>query len=265
MPVDIIATQPEITSAINAFSSHYHLAFKRTIALARRYLHAGAPVQALVAPLASRLRATLVAYGAGTRGAPACHSMAAIETALVDPILFTALQAFAKSARSLRMSGPCRSIAPRTVAQGTGIAQAESQMLTALTLLSAGLFIGCTNVTYPMKALMLLTGAIPAFDSQVKEGLTLGGFPGFASTRYLLNTPSTSAARMKLTRLPFLLGDCYWRHRALLSSAAAQSLQPHIFRYPGRLFDVLLFVQGRNGHPVIVQLLGGAPNWHQLQ
>ncbi|KAF7599982.1 hypothetical protein BGI27_05180 [Candidatus Dactylopiibacterium carminicum] len=111
--------------------------------------------------------------------------------------------------------------------------------------LSAGIFVGNTNVTYPMKTLMLLTGFMPAFDSQVRSGLDNAGFMGMNATQFLLPEDSAGANARKISRLPFYLGNCYTQYRELLKGAVARSPQPRLTRDPGRLFDVLFFMQGR--------------------
>lgn len=55
----------------------------------------------------------------------------------------------------------------------------------------------------------------------------------------------------KLTRLPFYLGECFDANKALLTGAAAHSHYPWLVDEPGRLFDILLFMQGSGAAPLL--------------
>jgi hypothetical protein len=95
-----------------------------------------------------------------------------------------------------------------------------------------------------MKTLLLITGLMPAFDNQVRKGLENAGFKGVKKTQYLLpENGSSNADVKKITRLPFILGNCWREYRSVLSKGIQQSRHPNLDREPGRLFDILFFTQ----------------------
>jgi hypothetical protein len=117
-------------------------------------------------------------------------------------------------------------------------------LIAALSILAEVIMIGSTNVTYPMKALLLTTGLTPAYDSQVKGGLRIAGVSGIDKTRYLLPRADCSDAR-KICALPFYIAHCVARSRHQLDAAIEDSRYPMLKGEYGRLFDVLLFLQRR--------------------
>jgi hypothetical protein len=119
----------------------------------------------------------------------------------------------------------------------------DSELLEVLKMLADGLFINSTNVTYPMKALLLITGFMPALDSQVRKGLQRAGIPGFSGTRYLLPKNTFRAAGRNLCQLPFTLGRCWLQSGEMLTEAVLKSDHPALQSEPGRIFDILLFMQ----------------------
>jgi hypothetical protein len=117
-------------------------------------------------------------------------------------------------------------------------------LLAALNMLAEVIMVGNTNVTYPMKAMLLTTGLSPAYDSQVKGGLRIAGVSGIDKTRYLLPHADCSDAR-KICALPFYIAHCAARSRCQLDAAIENSRYPMLKGEYGRVFDVLLFLQRR--------------------
>ena len=141
----------------------------------------------------------------------------------------------------------------------------DSNLLSVLRALGSSLFIGNTNVTFPMKAVLLLTGFMPALDSQVRMGLQRGGFLGMNKTQYLLPDNTAHADGMKISRLPFLLGQCWTTCAQQLHEAVASSSFPELSEEAGRVFDILLFMQADNDSPILVTCDPPSKDWYKLR
>lgn len=124
----------------------------------------------------------------------------------------------------------------------------------------------CSTVTYPMKALLLLTGLMPAFDGQVQKGSSHGNFAGMNRTRYLMPQDPNGPHGKKISRLPFLLGNCWMRHINILRSAIAASRYPQLMTEPGCVFDVLFLMQASSAPIVSYQTSPGTipSDWYDL-
>jgi hypothetical protein len=145
------------------------------------------------------------------------------------------------------------------------LADFDATLLRALSKLADGLLQNNTNVTYPMKALLLISGLMPALDSQVRAGLGNAGFKGFERTQFLLPRDSGSADAKKLTRLPFVLGQCWIDCLKLLQEAVRRSRLELLLRHPGRVFDVLLFMQASKENALLLTLHLDRETWYDLQ
>ncbi|WP_141217869.1 hypothetical protein [Bordetella genomosp. 5] len=261
MPLTVVAPHAAIVTAINSFNAGYHHDYHLVNGLAKPYL--AAPTEANAALLARALRTVLTNWGAGSRKAPGVQELPALIATLLNPTFHASLVGFAGGALATLtvVDGHARMI-------GGLVAEAhctefDTRLLSVLSDMSALLLLGNTNVTYPMKALLLLTGFMPALDSQVRRGLSSAGFVGTTATQFLLPADMGSLRARKLTRLPFYLGECFAANRALLTGAAADSHYPWLVDEPGRLFDILLFMQGSGATPLF-GFAPRAPNWHAL-
>jgi hypothetical protein len=67
-----------------------------------------------------------------------------------------------------------------------------------------------------MKTILLITGLMPAFDSQVRRGLSRGGFAGMTSNQNRMTDTPSGATWEKISRLPFVLGQCWHAHKEKL-------------------------------------------------
>jgi len=264
MPVQIIGSHTDIVDAINKFSWKYHSQFFRVRALAQSYL-AGPIGTSHVTALAKELREVLVSWGAGGRKAPDVQSPLHFEETLADQGVHATLQSLAATPLpAMGGAGGARSITASFTCPQTP-REFDARLFRALSALADRLFVNNTNVTYPMKAVLLITGLMPAFDSQVKKGLGRGGFHGTDKTRYLLPRDETLADARKISRLPFLLGDCWRSFSSLLTSAIANSNFRQLVSHPGRTFDVLFFMQADQNRPVIVAYRPPPNDWYALQ
>jgi hypothetical protein len=169
-------------------------------------------------------------------------------TALNSPILHSQL-------RNLEACIPFLAITAgrRCLAAGAPFAAVfdfDGCLIDTLCVLSTGLLVANTNVTYPMKSLLLLTGLMPAFDSQVKGGLAAADVAGINKTRYLLPALGSADAQ-KICALPFYIEDCISRQAAIIGHEATGSFYPALANEHGRIFDVLLFMQNGAGHMTV--------------
>jgi hypothetical protein len=263
MPVDIVGTHEDIVNAINCFSQDYHNNFFTVRALARPYLDA-APIPATVVPLANSLRDVLIRFGAGERKAPSLRPVNQCIETLSEPGLHATLRYLANMALpSFGIIGQNRAIGH--VVAPAALVEFDTNLFQALRSLASRMFINSTNVTYPMKAVLLITGLMPAFDSNVRHGLKRGGFRGMGQTRFPLPANDDNADWKKISRFPFLLGDCWNTFLPLLNDSIVGSLYPQLISHSGRLFDVLLFMQGKTGYPLVVEFHQPAHgDWYDL-
>lgn len=237
----VVGEEIDIRSAINRFNSSYHEDFSRVRKISAAYLTALTTQNATA--LADALRSALMNWGAGARKAPMLHLPSQAAARLCDPNLHAKLVRF----DSHQLRGFALSSADKRIFTTEGLypsaAHFDADLLGVLKMLAEALFVNNTNVTYPMKALLLITGFMPALDSQVRKGLQHAGFQGFSSSRYLLPSDTQKAAGQKLCRLPFSLGQCWEQNKELLTKAVLKSDHPALQFEPGRVFDILLFMQ----------------------
>jgi hypothetical protein len=227
--------------SINRFRQQYHEDYFRVRVQARQYLE-GALSHASATATAAALLVALKSWGAGRRNAPSCKSLTIATQGLFDTVLRDSLRDLSRSFEYLDMVD-----GKRVLLYGAPFVHVEDFdrcMLTTLNTLAEALLVDNTNVTYPMKALLLLTGLTPAFDGQVKGGLKVGGVSGIAKTSYLLPRADCSDAQ-KICTLPFYIAHCVARSRGELDTAIKLSRYPMLNGEYGRLFDVLLFMQRR--------------------
>ena len=142
----------------------------------------------------------------------------------------------------------------------------DSNLLSVLWALGDRVLVGNTNVTFPMKAVLLITGFMPALDStRVRMGLKRGAFSGMNRTQYLLPADPGHADGKKITRLPFLLGQCWTTCAQQLQEGLANSSFPGLIEEPGRVFDILLFMQGDEDSPILVTCDPPDRDWYELR
>ncbi|MDP9531238.1 hypothetical protein Q7L38_01545 [Pseudomonas protegens] len=237
----VIGEEQDIRSAINSFNSSYHEDFFRVREVSKAYLATPTPHNAEL--LADVLRNALLNWGAGSRKAPILHLPAEAAAGLCNPNLHAKLVRFdTHQLGAFALSSEDRRIFT-TEGMYPSAVHFDAELLGVLRMLADALFANNTNVTYPMKALLLITGFMPALDSQVRNGLKHAGFRGFSSTQYLLPSDTLKAAGQKLCRLPFSLGHCWGQNKELLIKAVQKSDHPALQVEPGRVFDILLFMQ----------------------
>jgi hypothetical protein len=242
MSLRLTADTIQVAAAINGFSSGYHAGYFDVRQAARLYLD-GTPDRDNARELAGRLLDVLTNWKAGQRGGPRTKPLGEVVDFLLLPEVHDALRLM-ETRSSLHLLGVNEG--RRTVnalADGEAAASFDSRLLELLQVLAMSLFANNTNVTYPMKALLLITGLMPALDSQVRTGLGRVGFTGVDKSQFLLPRTVNLADGAKLTRLPFMLGQCFQQDRAAFETSVCESKYPQLISEPGRLFDVLFFMQ----------------------
>ena len=226
------------------------------------HILAGQPSLATVEPLATELKTVLERWGAGRRKAPKMLPIVKLQTALMN--LHTVLSGIAvNSIATLNLATASDGI-NRTIGgmhNAETLTSFDNNLLCALEELSRGLFSKNTNVTYPMKALLLITGFMPALDSKVKQGLDKGGFVGTNKTQFLI---SDMTDRVKVSRLPFYIAGCFVQNSALISKSVATSKYPDLAADVGRVFDVLFFQQATMPQPILC-LDPPNRNWYKIE
>jgi len=266
MPVKLCDSAHLITDAINTFPSSYHAGYFKCRVIGRRYLAEATPGDDLVTELATSVRCTLKDWGAGERKAPELRSDGEISEALREPGIHSSLAALARlPLPELTVVRQRRCLSGKPAAD-EALVSFDSNLLSVLWALGDRVLVGNTNVTFPMKAALLITGFMPALDSKrVRMGLKRGGFPGMNRTQYLLPCDAVHADGKKITRLPFLLGQCWTTCTQQLQEGLGKSNFPDLREEPGRVFDILFFMQGDDHNPIVVSCDPPDGNWYKLR
>lgn len=239
MRLDITGSTVALTTAINQFNAKYHDDYFLVRAEAAAYL-SKPPNEASAKQLALPLLDTLKRWGAEKRGAPSCQSVDAAKTALNNPTLHQQLKDLADSFNYLAITNGARCL--QVGAPFRNVAEFDACLVKTLNDLATGLLLGNTNVTYPMKALLLIAGLLPAFDSQVKGGAAAAGLLGMKLQSYRLRSQLCTDTK-KICALPFYIADCVSRSAVMLDEAIKNSRRPKLKGHNGRLFDILFFMQ----------------------
>lgn len=246
MGMTVVGDEVQLAEAIDSFDESYHADYFSVRGLAKEYLSLEEPSRQAVNSLATVLHTVLKRYGAERQKAPTRRSLAEFESALADDKLHKLLQFFA--AHPLTGLG----VVNRMRTSDASVAEMDGNLVKVLRLLGEKLFRDNTNVTYPMKALMLISGYMPALDSQVRCGLAKANISGVGATRFLLPKATDDLEGKKITRLPFILAQCYSQIncKTLIDKAIQRSKYCALSGEIGRVFDVLLFMQAKSTPPL---------------
>jgi hypothetical protein len=236
-------TAKELAELLDSFPRHYHRDFSRVRESAKRWLDVDGAVPKELAEL---LVAALKSWGAGMRKAPEVRPPIEVTSVLQDEGVVTALRELHRfDLDSLTLDADGRPLVGgrRHLADQERI---EGSVFAALRTTDR-LFIGNTSVTYPSKALMLLTGRFIGLDSNVRAGISRADEPGFRETRFPMPADPFDRSARRMYRVLWLTGDWLARHRDVVHDALAHSTAPHRLRdldAPARVVDVMLFMQG---------------------
>jgi hypothetical protein len=259
----LLAGVSRITDILELFPKDYRDDYDRVRNLARSYLENEPDETNIPHRLAEALREVLVNWGAEKRKAPKLRPKEYVASSLRQAELRSLLRYFS----TLRIEAlGLGNGSWRCLGQGKDpkeISKFDKELISVLNRLADSLFHDNTNVTFPMKALLLLSGFMPALDNRVRDGLKRWGVAGFKTTQYLLPQDSDALNSKKLTRLPFLLGQCWQEFRCEFQDAIHKSDCKFLDGEPGRFFDVVLFMQAKLESPIL-QLDTEATTWYGM-
>lgn len=256
MPL-VIPDTPEnkacITNCINNFKPDYHVFYFYCRNCVTSFLDDPNENNARI--LAAALYHTLIKYGAGRRQAPEPASIEHIEGFLLENN-----ETFPQLLQNLSTTFPFLRIidGQQRILDGCpGFATVQElyQSLLELFHISRGTFVEENNsITYPTKCILLLTGLMPAYDTQVRGGL-IAIHHGFGIPQGLPNenAPWNNVATAILDRL-FQLADCL-SHSPHVLEAVQQSHFPQLAEpiHHGRILDIMLFsMNNPNYHGMII-------------
>lgn len=261
MGLSVIGTHKELVNAINLFDASYHADYFSVRALAKEYLLSPVPERNNVNALATVLHVVMKRYGAERQKAPIRRCIPEYEALFLNPTMHALLVFFSANPLSTL------NIVAGTRAHGVGTEISDIKLVEALRQLGSGLFTNNTNVTYPMKALMLITAYMPALDSQVKSGLHKSGISGVSATQFLMPTSADGLEGKKVTRLPYILAACYAEpgNRAAIDDAVQASDYRSLASETGRIFDVLLFMQSKGKKPLFKFTPDNSAKWYAIK
>lgn len=231
-----------ITSSLNMFNKGYHNDYSIVSAAANKYLD-NEFTEENNELLAKALEKTLRNWGAGRRAAPQPQTALNIKKALGNLNIQQRLRNLKLSSNLLEIKERKRNI--KSGAPVKTIEEYDSMLIDTLNLLSNDMMINNRGITYPMKILLLLTGSIPALDRQVRRGLSNAGVSGLSSPLHLPKETIETNAK-KICALPFYIADCFEKNKSAIVEHVKKSNCPNLSKDIGRIFDVLLFMQGSN-------------------
>lgn len=248
----LIGKTADITAAVNDFRRSYHEDFALVRGAAKAYLASAATAEDS-AQLAKCMHQALANWGAGSRKAPLLRPSNEASAKLVSVDLHRRLKLLDESRLSTFGLDALSARTFREQSKFDCFITFDKDLLGILRTLAEVFFINNTNVTYPMKALLLITGLMPAMDSQVRKGLRRAGLRGMSGTQFLLPVDSTHSLGQRICHLPFWIGHCWQEQYVELQNAIAQSDHPTLSTEPGRVFDILLFMQQDKERPLLLE------------
>lgn len=224
-----------VAAEIDRFSDEYHEGFLKVRGKSIQYIF-GEMADHEINDFSEEITAVLKEWGACRRGAPCTVDCDEMTGALCSTELRQMLRQYVDNGWVIYVQG-----------SDDEILKNNAQMLSLLTRFQNEFLIANTNITYPTKLLLLLTGLSVGIDSQVREGLAKCGVEGFKSTRYLLPTNVLDKGAAKLFSLHVLLAKCWYDNAVVLQEGVRRSKHRYLLSYlnaPARVMDILLFNGG---------------------
>lgn len=250
--IKVVAGPAAIAKAFEGFKPEYVQGYfdVHCAATTLLFLPADSPianVEQSTRALATVLIRVLKEWGANKRVSPRLRPEAEIVKLFTDPRLREMLRDLSE----LRTRLPSVYEGKRVVGTGSHSPdQLDAIVIAVLNQLACGLFERCTNLTYPSKAVLLLTGYMVAVDSEVRSGAQYAGFTGMGSLLAVADTrhPDLSTAK-KITAMPYLLGQAWPRIGDQIKAALVVTGRKDLLEllgHPARIFDILLFMQSQS-------------------
>lgn len=234
-------TRDHVSRAVNSFNPNYHRHYQGFLKHRAAYLGVVEPSDTVCLQAATALIEVLKAWGAGKRKAPVPKSASCIAQMLADEAFHGRVKRLKNFRLDYCIMRPARAFSA-TQPGHVDVAAFDQDLAGALRRIAAKFFLEpVTSPTYPMKVLLLLTGLMPALDSQVRGGLKNAGMKGFSG---LLNLDSPQHMQ-KICSLPFEMGQLLNDpvQAQVISNGIAGSRRAEAVPDLGRLFDILLFEQ----------------------
>lgn len=239
----------QIYSHIQSFNRGYHADFRDVRRLARKWLESDdAPSPQETKNLAIALSRALCNWGAGKRKAPIVSDEDVVAATLLN--LRPALAAWSQLDLARLSIGTDRRSERGHLVEGKYRPDLMEQIEDALFTLMVGLndlFEANNSVTYPTKALLLLTGQYVGLDSNVRRALAQQGEPGFSETQFPMPVERRDRSAKRLYRVLWLMGN--WLNEHAESWQGAVRKEPtwhglHELASAGRVVDIVWFQQG---------------------
>lgn len=234
----------EIASAIKGFESEYHADFKSVRDEMKNHLKTMDDNSSNSLSLA--LRSSLLSWGAGRRGAPKVVNSFKLKE-IVDSKNFQEaifpFYYFINGGIKFEVNDEGQCLIDGST---TRLNEFANSFYNALNFVNNKILVGNTNVTYPMKALLLLTGAPLAFDSYVRDGLTQSGIVGFAATQYSFPSRLSDSGFKKILGMFFLVYDCWNCYEKVIKDGIEKTSSDYFEENqitPSRVFDILFFMK----------------------
>lgn len=219
----------QIAHAIQVFPATYHADFATTRAAALAWRRG----ETSNSQLATRLDRALLSWGAGRRMAPKLGGQT--NEVLNLESVGTVLEEFER-----------RALRGVTSVEEAWYDDRPELLVSAVQQLNA-LFKQNDSVTYPTKALLLLTGHYIGLDSNVRAAIAAAGIPGFRETRFPMPVKLEDRSAQRMTLVLGLAGAWLAEHESVISEALSRSPTGQKLAElsaPARVLDICLFVHG---------------------
>jgi hypothetical protein len=272
--LQLTGSTAEIAQAFNDFNRQYLQGYFIVQAHVDAYLSASREaddphkMEHLAQKLTTELSRVLSEWHAGRRKAPTLRSDNEITQFLLNPVIHTELAELSM----LRTEPPGIEAGKRIVSVAHFTPNTlDMAALRLLNQLARGLFRNALNATYPMKALLLLTGYSIAFDSQVRGGAQRAGFEGMRHGSHKIADIARNAncaTSRKIISMPYIVGQAWHENQERIKEALVATGRMDLMallEHPARIFDILFFMQNAaDTRPVLLTFYKAPGRWYQV-
>lgn len=256
-----IAPFEDLQAAINKFNQKYICNYWITRRDAIEYINTSKPTTCLTELLAKNLVESLYCWGAGKRNASKLKKIKDISTFLQNQGNHSLIQIIANGPQIKDLdilSNKTGKLELVINLPNIEIQKFNDNIANILKIFAENLFeTRIKSATYPMKALLLLTGFMPAFDGNVKKGFQKA--VGLGSN----NAYQITLSDKKIAMVPFLLGQLVKDHQNTFDDLIASNKKLYSNDY-ARLLDILLFQQGKTNSQLITLSIESYKNKHSI-